>query len=161
MEAMTETAHPHGRQAIDTTGAGGSGAPDFELENTWPRTLTVWWSYFWRSMLCALVGWILLVFFGIFIGMVVVALKVPPKLSFPLLAGFNFAVFIVLSILPFRQILNKTFNGFRLVLLRVDAADQPADMSADVPLTTHTAPATDSDAQVEARGPQPTGSTDS
>jgi len=74
-----------------------------ELDNTWERSFSVWWAYFWRMM----VGVVPLnIFIGLFTGSVNYFT--------------TFIISILVSIIVIKLILKKDFGEFSLLLLEKD-----------------------------------------
>jgi ABC-type sugar transport system permease subunit len=97
-----------------------------ELEATWERTVQVWWAYFWRNLVCAVVALVTSVIVGFVAGIVLRLAGVSPgamEFAVGVLGGL---IGLAISIVPFKFILGKDFGAFRLVLLapsRVTVAD--------------------------------------
>jgi len=105
------------------------------LPLTAARILRVWWAYFWRSLLVLVAAFIIMIplsfLFGLVISLALSKVGLEPesmrlvlRLSGSLL---GFTAGLLSSIIPFRLILNRKFDDFRLALITY----RPADVSPE------------------------------
>jgi len=88
-----------------------------ELEATWGRTVKVWWSYLWRSLIAMVVAMIIGGVFGFIIGFVMGTLGAEKSTIQLTTAPLGMLIGLAISIVPMKMILNKDFGEFRLALV--------------------------------------------
>lgn len=95
-----------------------------EIEVKWSHALHVWWSWLWRTM-----AWVLPISFltGVFTGIVmsILSIDVNDNLVFPQVLGG--AIGIYFSVKVMKLILNKSFNGYRIALIKIE---KPSEIDA-------------------------------
>lgn len=89
-----------------------------EVEVKWIHAIQVWWSWLWRTMAFVLP---LSFLAGMFVGIAFVALgiNIQEYLFIPQIVGGLIGLYFSIKIL--KKILNKTFNGYRIALIKVDS----------------------------------------
>ena len=88
-----------------------------ELEVTWERALTVWWSLAWRS---ALIGFLVALVIGVAVGLLGRVLHLDPRFVSRLLRLTGIICGVAAAIWAMKHVLAKKFKDFRIVLLPVD-----------------------------------------
>lgn len=98
-----------------------------ELQVTWVRAIEVWWAMCWRGIVYAMLPAFLL---GAVAGIVLAVNKIPiePHERKLQLAGAAIGVFAGIWIV--KVILNKTYSGFRIVLVKTPAAEMAVEKDA-------------------------------
>jgi len=101
-----------------------------ELEVTWVRALTIWWSLIWRGLLLGFLAGFVVGFIVGFVGALLGANPSALQALFPLVgvvSGVPVGIWVV------RQVLRKKFNGFRIALIAMDRSGgrEPAAGSAE------------------------------
>lgn len=89
-----------------------------ELEITWNRVLTVWWSYLWRNLIAIVVAMIAGGIVGFIIGFFMSVFGVSVETIQFVTAPIGFIIGLVISIVPMKMILGKDYGEFRLVLIQ-------------------------------------------
>lgn len=92
-----------------------------ELEVTWTYAIKLWWSLLWRSLIFILPASILA---GIVIGVIfsIISVNIQEYIYIPQL--FGAAIGIYLSVRAMKIILTKTFKGYRIALIKVEAPNE-------------------------------------
>lgn len=110
------------------------------LPVTTARMVKVWWAYFWRSLLVLAAAFIIMIPASFLLGFVTaLALSKaglePESMQLILrLTGTVLGVSagLLSSIIPFRLILNRNFNEFRLALITYRPADVSTESGSDI-----------------------------
>ncbi|WP_199609523.1 hypothetical protein [Flocculibacter collagenilyticus] len=92
-----------------------------EIEVKWIHAMQVWWSWFWRTMV-----WVLPVSFiiGVIVGVMFNVLDLSMYDNIYLIQMFGGAIGIYFSIKVMKKVLNKTFKGYRIALIKVDSSTE-------------------------------------
>ena len=90
-----------------------------EVEVKWIHAIQVWWSWLWRTMAYVLPLSFLV---GIVVGISFNALgiNIQENIFIPQLMGG--VIGICFSVKIMKKILSKTFNGYRIALIKVDTS---------------------------------------
>ncbi|MFZ0928425.1 MAG: hypothetical protein WAN11_07480 [Syntrophobacteraceae bacterium] len=88
-----------------------------DLEVSWERAVTVWWSIAWRS---AVLGFLTALAIGFVIGFLGRALHLDPRFMHRLSLLAGIATGVTVGIWVVKQVLAKRFKDFRIVLLPLD-----------------------------------------
>jgi ABC-type multidrug transport system permease subunit len=92
-----------------------------EVEVKWIHAIQVWWSWLWRTMVLVLPISFLV---GIVAGFIMVALDIDIQANTIFLQLVGGGVGIYFSIRVMKKILSKSFNGYRIALVKVDASTE-------------------------------------
>ncbi|MSQ47661.1 MAG: hypothetical protein EXR78_04600 [Deltaproteobacteria bacterium] len=88
-----------------------------ELEVTWGRTVTVWWTLFWRNVVALVGGFIAGAILGGVLGLILGLVGASPNTIRIVVSPIAFVLGLAISVVPMKLILGKDFGEFRLVLL--------------------------------------------
>jgi hypothetical protein len=86
-----------------------------ELDVTWEHATKVWWSSFWRSLLYSIIAGSIA---GFLIGVIAGIFDVPDRASDILSIVVGAVLAIPVNIWVMRIILQKSWSGFRLAVVR-------------------------------------------
>lgn len=86
-----------------------------ELEVTFSRAAQIWWAWFWRATLFAL---LIGAAIGFVVGFIAAILGFHPQQIAPITVSLGAIVGIVVSIWVQSKILKKKFSSFRIVLVQ-------------------------------------------
>lgn len=92
-----------------------------EVEVKWIHAVQVWWSWLWRTMIFVLPVSFLV---GMLAGVIMAALNLDLQKNAYLLQIVGAGIGIFFSIRVMRKILNKSFNGYRIALIKVDSSTE-------------------------------------
>jgi ABC-type multidrug transport system permease subunit len=92
-----------------------------EIEVKWIHAVQVWWSWLWRTMIIVLPVSFLV---GMLAGVMMAALNLDVQKNAFLIQIVGAFIGIYFSISVMRKILNKSFNGYRIALIKVDASTE-------------------------------------
>ncbi len=95
-----------------------------EVEVKWIHATQVWWSWFWRTMIIVLPVSFLV---GVITGLIMSSLSIDIQENIFLLQIVGGSIGIYFSVSMMKKILNKSFNGYRIALVKVDS---PAEIDA-------------------------------
>jgi len=94
----------------------GYGGPGAEiLQPTIGRTIRVWWTYVWRTIVLSILGWVFVIYpLGIFVGL----FKPSPAITIVFLGAVGFVVGGAIALFViYSSILDEDFGDFRVSLL--------------------------------------------
>jgi ABC-type multidrug transport system permease subunit len=95
-----------------------------EVEVKWIHAIQVWWSWLWRTMIIVLP---LSLLAGMVAGFIMSALSIDIQENAFFLQMMGGSIGVYFSVSVMKKILSKTFNGYRIALVKVDAS---ADIDA-------------------------------
>lgn len=92
-----------------------------EIEVKWTHAAQVWWSWAWRTTILALPVSFLV---GMIMGFIMSALGIDilENAIFLQLIGVGIGLYFSVSVM--KKILKKSFNGYRIALVKVDASEE-------------------------------------
>jgi len=92
-----------------------------EVEVKWIHAIQVWWSWLWRTMVFVLPFSVLA---GIVVGIVfsLLSINIQEYILIPQALGGVIGIYFSVRIM--KKILSKTFNGYRIALIKVSPSDQ-------------------------------------
>ena len=88
-----------------------------EVEVKWIHAIQVWWSWLWRTMIFVLPISFLI---GIVAGFIMISLDIDIQSNTFFLQLLGGCVGIYFSISIMKKILSKSFNGYRIALIKVE-----------------------------------------
>ena len=86
-----------------------------QLPVTLPRILSVWWLIIWRGLLGAIILGVLI---GFVVGFIWAIAGLPPGPLKPVTTAIGLIVGISMHIVATGMALRKTYQGFRIILVR-------------------------------------------
>lgn len=101
-----------------------------ELEITWERALHVWWAFFWRCIAYVLPGSLVL---GVAIAVIASLFNIDLEHYAWTLNALGFVVGFFVSWWVLKNILGKSFSGFRIALIASPSASTTARGPAPPP----------------------------
>jgi ABC-type multidrug transport system permease subunit len=92
-----------------------------EVEVKWIHAIQVWWSWLWRTMVIVLPLSLLV---GIIAGFIMSALSIDIQENtfFIQIVGGSIGIYFSVSVM--KKILNKSFNGYRIALVKVETSSE-------------------------------------
>jgi ABC-type multidrug transport system permease subunit len=92
-----------------------------EVEVKWIHAIQVWWSWLWRTMVIVLPSSLLV---GIITGFIMSALSIDIQENtfFIQIVGGSIGIYSSVSVM--KKILNKSFNGYRIALVKVETSSE-------------------------------------
>jgi hypothetical protein len=103
-----------------------------ELEITWSRVIRIWWSFFWRNLICIVVTMLIGMVFGFIVGFIMGAMGFPPRVIMFVTGPIGLVMGLAISVVPLKLILGEDYGEFRLVLLAKQEQPQVAPMAPQV-----------------------------
>ena len=92
-----------------------------EVEVKWIHAVQVWWSWLWRTMIIVLPVSFLV---GMVAGLIMSALSIDIQENAFFLQIIGGSIGIYFSVSVLKKILNKSFNGYRIALVKVDSSSE-------------------------------------
>ncbi|MGX5913216.1 hypothetical protein ACR0ST_00590 [Aliidiomarina sp. Khilg15.8] len=95
-----------------------------EVEVTWKRAVRVWWSYTWRNLIAGVFGMIIAAIIAGNLALMMSVMGSSEQMVTYATGAIGFTMGLIVSIIPIKLILNKSFGDFRLVLVRAEPEDE-------------------------------------
>ncbi len=109
-----------------------------EAEITWTNTATIWWAFIWRLFVAVVMTTILLFAVNIFLGFIMSALDVSEAVSDMVGKILAVSFVLIVSIVPFRFMLNRDYGEIRLVIMDVEKSNRTPTTHQNSDQTTRT-----------------------
>jgi hypothetical protein len=101
-----------------------------ELDVTWYRAVSVWWSFLWRAIIAAFFGMVVALANCVFVTIVGLTLRLPSPAIQTVGLLLGIVVVLAVTVVPMKLILGKDYGEFRLVLLSKTQSQPSAKDSA-------------------------------